>query len=224
MKILTWNLKRPNSRTVSRNKEFLDILNGSNADIIVLTETNLQINLGAEYFVRSTLDLAENFEGIDYAKNENRVTIFSKYPFTTDFEVTDPFTTVCSEIITESGPLIIFGTIIGVTGGKDARFTLDFKNLKRDISRLRNYKSFCICGDFNVSFTGYTYPSRVVRNKVSEFLNGISVDILTKNISNSVDHIALSRGFLKGKSFQSMNQTFDSKLTDHNLVQTIVTI
>jgi len=85
MKISTWNLMRPNARTIKRNQFFLATLEDLDSDIIVLTETNAVIRLSDKYHSVASLPVQPKFEGIAYEEGENRVTIFSKFPFGKSF-------------------------------------------------------------------------------------------------------------------------------------------
>jgi hypothetical protein len=216
MKMATWNLMRPTERTASRNEIFLEELRNSNADILVLTETNSMINPGDGYFSRSTRELPAEFEGFKYSKGENRTSIFSKFPFGRDFKTYDEYTSVCSEILTPYGSLIFYATIIGVTGGKDKRFIQDFENQKSDIDKLAG--DICIAGDFNISFSGYPYPSRETINQANIYFETQGMEILTKELADCPDHISISKNYLKNCEIKIEKGKLDKKISDHILV------
>lgn len=75
MKIATWNLQRLDKR---KNAQILDKLAEVSADICVLTETNLSIQL-ANYTCLSTNILPAHFDGIKYKNGECRVSILTHY-------------------------------------------------------------------------------------------------------------------------------------------------
>lgn len=216
MKIATWNLMRPTERTVSRNEIFLEELRNSNADILVLTETNSVINPGAGYFSRSTKELPAEFEGFKYSKGENRTSIFSKFLFGRDFKTYDEYTSVCSEILTPYGRLIFYATIIGVTGGKDKRFVQDFESQKSDINKLAG--DICVVGDFNISFSGYPYPSRETINQANIYFETQGMQILTKELADCPDHISITKSYLQNCKTQKTKGAVDKKISDHALV------
>ncbi len=62
MKILTWNIERPKKE----NQLILDKLAEYNADIVILTETNVIINPGKEYISIASETLTKNHDGINY--------------------------------------------------------------------------------------------------------------------------------------------------------------
>ena len=216
MKIATWNLMRPTERTVSRNEFFLDSLKNCNPDILILTETNSIINPGAEYFSRSTKELPLKFEEFTYSKGENRTSIYSKFPFGRDFKTYDEYTNICSEILTPQGTLIFYATIIGVTGGKDKRFVQDFENQKKDINKLVG--DICIVGDFNISFSGYPYPSHDVIKQANSYFEMMGIEILTKEHVDCPDHISISKNYLKNCEIKIGKGELDKKISDHTLV------
>ncbi len=223
MKICTWNLMRPSERSVLRNETFLNELRMCDADIFILTETNSLINPGSDYHFKSTTELPASFEGLSYARGENRAAIYSKFPFGRNFETADEYTSVCSEVLIPGGSLIIYATIIGVTGGKDTRFQGEFIKQKQDILQLSIYDNICIAGDFNISFSGYTYPGHAIVNEANQFFEDLNLDILTRNFEDSPDHIAISNAFIKQYSgIESLQKTFDKKITDHSLVSLIL--
>jgi hypothetical protein len=133
MKLSLWNLMRPNSKTVSRNSIFLDKLTSINPDIIILTETNSIINPVKHYNSISTTPLPELYENIQYQPGENRVTIYSKYPILKQIPTADSYSSVCAEIATPYGPLIIYGTIIGSLGGLLDPFKSDLEKQTADL-------------------------------------------------------------------------------------------
>ena len=218
LKIVTWNLMRPNLKTQSRNTFFHETLRNVDADIIVLTETNELINLGSNYFLSKTKQLPKNHEGFSYSEGENRTTIYSKFPFTRHFNTYDEYTAICSEVLTPFGHLIIYGTITGVTGGLDNRFRYDYEKQSIDIIEIGQKGNILVAGDFNTAFSGYPYPSHAIINEVDNFFEDNAIAVLTRNISDTVDHIAFSQQFLVNLKFETERLTFDKKITDHNLV------
>ena len=209
MKILTWNLERPKKA----NQDILEKLAELDADILILTETNSAINPGEKYSFVSTKSLEKGFDGIDYKIGENRTTIWSKYQIKSEIKTYDDFTSVCVEIETEFGLLKVYGTIIGVFGGIDERFKSDLQNQIKDFENLG--KSFCVAGDFNVTFSGRAYPSHDARNKLNAIFEKLELKNLTSEIENNVDHIVLSREFLSNKKCEIEIWNEDKRLSDH---------
>lgn len=218
MKIVTWNLMRPTDKTVLRNDIFHTTIKDINPDILVLTETNICINPGCEYFSRSTTRLPQYFGGYEYADGENRTTIYSKFPFGRNFKTADEYTSVCAEIFLLNEILTIYATIIGITGGKDGRFREDFNKQMEDIRKISADKNILVVGDFNISFSGYIYPSKKVQNEANVFFEDIRLEILTRGNAGSPDHIAISKSFIGESSFQYSQIAVDKKLTDHSIV------
>lgn len=211
MKILTWNLERPKKA----NQLILDKLAEFEADILILTETNTAINLGEDYSFVATKPLIRGYDGIDYKTGENRATIWSKYKINKQHETYDSFTSVCAEIETKNGPLNVYGTIIGVFGGRGERFKNDLEKQLIDFEKLYIDNPFCIAGDFNITFSGMTYPSHDARNKMSSIIEKLKLENLTSKIENNIDHILLSKDFLSSGKYKTKIWNEDKKLSDH---------
>lgn len=211
MKILNFNLER-----FKHNKQaILSQIESFDADIIVLTETSSALNLNYTYTSVSIASLPEFFENIKYKAGENRTTIWTRYPILKSFKTYDHLTTVCSEIQTEFGILNVYGTIIGVFGGKGPRFEADLQGQLNDWDKFDLEKANCIDGDLNVFFSGYAYPSHKARNTLNEAFKKLKMQNLTSEIPENVDHIVISNEFLNGKKTAVEIFNLDKKLSDH---------
>ena len=222
MKISVWNLMRPNLKTVERNSLFIDTLNQINPDIIILTETNSIIDFGDKYFSVSTEPLPKLVDKYTYETGENRVTIFSRYPFVRQIPTADSYTSVCAETETPFGHLIIYGTIIGFLGGLLEPFESDLKKQTLDLTHLAKQGNICFGGDLNIAFSGRPYPSKLVVKSVSDLFDNLSLTNLTKDFNNSAIHSVISNSFLENKQVEKDQIQFDKKITDHNLVTIIL--
>ena len=172
MKIVTWNLERLQK---NKNEAILSKLTELDADILILTETDSRINLGENYSSFSTQNLFDGFDGIKYRNSENRVTIWTKFNVEKQHKTYDNYTSVCVEIQTAFGPLNVYGTIIGVFGGKGERFKDDMKSQSSDFEKLSG--NICIAGDFNIALSGFAYPSYKARNHIKETLEKLNFAI-----------------------------------------------
>ena len=218
MKVSVWNLMRPNSKTVERNSLFLDTLNQIDQDIIILTETNSIIEFGDKYFSVSTTPLPKLVDKYTYEPGENRVTIFSKFPFIRQIPTADSYTSVCAETITPFGQLIIYGTIIGYLGGLLEPFESDLKKQTLDLTQLAKEGNICFGGDLNIAFSRRAYPSKPVVKNVSDLFDNLALTNLTKDFNDSAIHAVISNSFLGNKQVKADRIRFDKKFTDHSLV------
>ncbi len=212
MKILTWNLERLQK---NKNQLILEKLAEIDADILILTETNSLINPGSNYSSLSTEPLPKDFDGIKYKATEHRTTIWSKYSMHPSFKTFDSNTSVCADIKTPMGLLTVYGTIIGVFGGRGERFNTDIQGQLADFKKLSASENICIAGDFNVTFSGYTYPSHKARETLNDAFRHLSLTNTTAAISDTVDHIVLSENF--AKQINSLPETWNGnkKMSDH---------
>lgn len=211
MKIITWNLERPKKA----NQAILDKLAEYNADIIILTETNTVINPGKEYASIETKTLLLGHDGVKYQSGENRTTIWTKYKIVEEHKTFDSYTAVCAQIETQNGSLNVYGTIIGVFGGIGERFKSDLENQLLDYENLSSEKPLCIIGDLNVTFSGRVYPSHEARNKLNNAFEKLKLINVTAAIENNVDHIVVSKDFIKNKKVTIETWNHDKKLSDH---------
>jgi endonuclease/exonuclease/phosphatase family metal-dependent hydrolase len=216
LKIATWNLERPTA-TSKNNSSIISILKKLDADILVLTETNAAINPGAEYIGIATTDLHAN-EVLDkdfYKKGENRTTIWTKHPVKRQLTTCDGNTAVCAVVITPMGELTIYGTIIGVFGNRDKGFKTELIQQIEDYKRIARKGNVCIAGDFNLTFTDNYYYTAVGRQKLNEYFLGFKVQNLTQLIPENIDHIAISKTFIDGKTITLETWNEDKRLSDH---------
>jgi len=210
MKIATWNLERP---TINGKKTFaiIETLREINADIFVLTETDTFIEIGNEYSVRhSEKDKQEYFR-----EGERRVSIFSKYPIIQELETFRADTSLCVSLDTPKGELIIYGTVIGNRGNKGYNFKEDLEEQLLDFNKLSVDKTFCVAGDFNISFSDSYYTVKESRDKLKTTFENINLEILTTDLLENIDHIVLTKKFV-GTSKQKIGSwNEDKKLSDH---------
>lgn len=216
MKILSWNIERPKINQTEKISFIKELIFSENPDIIFLTETNLILDFGAEYFSFHSKELPGFYENQNYNEKENRVSIFSKYPFVKTFETYDEYTAICGKIKIENKEITLYGSIIGSFGGKDIHFEDDLKNQKNEIEKLEG--NLCYSGDFNISFSGYKYPSKKSINETKDFFEQQNLKILTEENPDCAIHIVMNNDFLKNKKVINKMIKIDRKTSDHNVV------
>ena len=218
MKILSWNLERPNNNLTSEKNIFIiDIIEKINPDIIFFTETNSSINFKT-YFSHQSIQLPKIHEKQEYKNGENRVTIFSKFPIENISNTYDCYTAICCLIDSPIGKLTLYGSIIGSFGGRDKYFENDLKNQKVEIEKLARNQNLIYSGDFNISFSGFPYPSKVKITEMNEFFDSNSLTNLTGDNKDSAIHIVLSEEILKNRIVSQKMIEIDRKISDHNLI------
>ena len=214
MKIATWNLERP-TKNGHKTQAILQCLQKLNADILVLTETNECINLGNEYEHFQT----EKYEGINCKQGDRQVSIFSKYPIIRHLPTFRADTSLCVEIKTPLGKLIVYGTIIGNLGNRDEQFKTDLDKQLLDFQAYGKTDNFCLIGDLNISFSDIYYFTKEGRAKLKNTFALLNMEIMTEQITNNIDHIVLSKNFFTNRKFTKgfWNDTENKKerLSDH---------
>ncbi|GHT85315.1 hypothetical protein FACS1894137_09440 [Spirochaetia bacterium] len=235
MRIASWNIERPRiDKGPDKNLFIIELIKEINPDILFLTETNSIIYFSSDYFKLQTISLPEDYEHCTYHDGENRVTIFSKYKFIDiSFDTYDPYTSVCGEVVTPFGKLVLYGSIIGSFGPVGPEnmeyFKRDLVGQQKDISQISKKGKLCYSGDFNMLFSSDWYrdgyPKEAVRDMNCFFEETHLVNKTGQNKDSAI-HIVLSEDFVKGLEVKShmlpiKGILFDhikGRISDHNLV------
>lgn len=214
MKIATWNIERMAHSPAQIQLACEKV----QADILVLTESDDRISPKYKYrFLTPTPpDIGgTRFGTIRYAPTEHRVSIFTNYKPVRQHSTTDEYTSLCVELETERGNLLVYGTIIG-THDVTTVFQQDLKKQLPDFERLTaDGSQLCVCGDFNCFFTGQCWPSRAGRDALLQTFSQTHMDLLTREQPDCIDHIAISKQFLGNAAVHIEEWNLDRKLSDH---------
>lgn len=212
MQIATWNVER------LKHKRDLDSILAAcyqaKADILVLTETDSRVHLDYPYYFQ-TQYLAERKPSF-YQPTETRVSIFTRYRCVRQHPTYDNYTSLCVELETERGNLLVYGTIIGVYGNRLPPFKDDLMRQCVDFSRLAaSGTSLCICGDYNLSFSDNYYFTNWGRGTIRQTFSKHGIKLLTSGQLECIDHIAISERFAAAASIEVEEWNEDKKLSDH---------
>ena len=191
MTLATWNLER--LKQIKNLPLIIDAIKKVDADILVLTEYDERVILDYPYQI-STAFVQEEF-GVQYKATERRVKLFSRYEIIREFETFNKHTSLCVELKTPNGNLIVYATIIGVLGNRHHSFTADLKLQMEDFKHLGTHKYFCVMGDLNMSFVDNFYFTKEGRNILNTTFEELAMFIPTAAIKNNIDHIAISKDF-----------------------------
>lgn len=214
MRIATWNIER------LEHKKNLDGMltecKNAAADILVLTETDERIQPAYRYCFSTPL-----LKGITtptlYADTENRVSIFTNYECVRRHKTYDDKTAICVELATEKGNLLVYGTIIGISGNRRKDYGEDLAKQLEDIRRLSS-EGNCICmvGDYNCTFSDNYYYTTFGRESMLQCFKENRISILTVDRSECIDHIAISDSFMDGMKVARIEEwNADKSLSDH---------
>ena len=217
MKIATWNLERP-TKSGHKSKAIMDYLKSLNADILVLTETNEFIDLGADYQVFHTdIFLDKKYKP---KTGDRQVSIYTKYPVIKQLPTFRADTSICLSVDSPYGELIVYGTIIGNFGNIGEQFKNDLNSQMIDFQSFGTNNNFCIAGDLNMTFFDNNYFTKDGREKLIGIFNQLDMKLMTEKIPDNIDHIVLSNQLLQHKNLFTgcWNDTTDIKerLSDHN--------
>ena len=217
MKIATWNVDR--LRTKKNRDEIIKQCNECNADILVLTENDDTITPKYQLPYTTQTPPPLNIEGYDepltYRSTEHRVSIYTNYKKIKEYETFDPHTSICIELETEKGNLLVYGTIIGVLGNRHPSFKKDLIKQMADIRKLADAgHNICICGDYNCSFSDNYYYTKEGRELIKNTFSECDIKLLTEECSSCIDHIAISNKFIC-ESSEPVEWNMDKRLSDH---------
>ncbi|MCI6099327.1 MAG: endonuclease/exonuclease/phosphatase family protein [Selenomonas sp.] len=213
MRIATWNVERLSPQ--KRLTAILENLHQVNADVLVLTETDMRIRPEYAYAFHTPL-LTETVDADYYRPTENRVSIFTKYSCIRKHPVADGNTSLCVELETESGPLVVYGTIFGIYGNRRPSFQKDIREQMEDVRRLTGSgHALCLCGDFNCSFSDNYYFTNWARETLKESFTACDLELMTATQPECIDHIALSRNFPRERMLEVREWNLEKRLSDH---------
>ena len=133
------------------------------------------------------------------------------------YETFDEQTILCIELATPKGNLLVYGTIIGVYGNRNADFMNEVKAQVQDWDSLcLDGKNICIAGDYNLSFSDSYYFRTDGRTAVADCFNRNAIRILTRDATDCIDHISVSDAFVSvGCESSVFEWNVDKNLSDH---------
>jgi exonuclease III len=209
MKIATWNVER-----LKHHKHLDEIVQACmqyEADILVLTETDLRITLPYKYQF-STAPLPAPY----YKGTERRVSVFTNLRCICQQSTYDEMTALCVELDTEKGPLLVYGTILGVFGNRKPPFKEDLPKQIEDFARLSaTGKNLCVCGDLNCSFSDNYYFTTDSRAMLIQSFAKNDLRLLTANQHWCIDHIATTSSFVGDSDVTVSEWNLEKTLSDH---------
>ena len=205
----------------------------NDADILVVTENVASLKLPNYPFSYSTIPLPidEDYDKFDYGtylKQETpvRVTIFSKYPSTQHFKVTDAHTSICHQFNTDIGQMTIYGTIIGTQFLRMPYADIELNNCINDCKRIsQETNNLCLVGDLNTSFdiNEQFHEIRGIKSRAKllalckecEF----NLTTATDDLKENIDHILLSKNLTFNNIPICTEFVAKGVLSDHRGVQ-----
>jgi hypothetical protein len=111
--------------------------------------------------------------------------------------------------------MIIYGTIIGIYGNRNKNFNADLSQQIIDYQKLSKGKNFCLIGDYNTSFADNYYFTNNGRNELNNLFKECKLNLLTGDIPECIDHIAISERFTTNLETEFGEWNSDKKLSDH---------
>lgn len=212
MKIATWNIERLKHH--ARLNLITNAIEDLQADICVLTETDSRVNTKNYKHCIATPSLDLHRPGY-YKATENRVTILTNYEIIKQYPTYDRYTSLCVELNTPSGNLLVYGTIIGIYGNRHLNFKEDLVQQIADIEKLAPGNNFCLAGDYNLSFFDNYYYTNFGRSEIEKSFEKNKIKLLTKHVKKCIDHIAVSTSFFKGYEEPPFEWNQSKTLSDH---------
>jgi len=214
------------AKSQNKKTKIENILNAINADILIITE-GIDLNLPIYSFIYKThpIPIDKFFEGVEYSKlvKNNlpyRVSIYSTYECTRSFAVSDSKTSICKEFNTAIGPLTIYATIIGTLNKRQPYAGNEIQNCINDCLAIsKQTEQFCLAGDLNTSFLEneetFEIPGIKSRMRLLKLCEDCKLDLTTKDIKLTIDHILLSKSLQEKFLFNAQPFVEKKVLSDH---------
>ena len=174
---------------------FKELIIEHDADVVILTHTNLNFQLGGIYKRIATQEMPLRHDGIDYKEGENRVSIYTKYPLKNKVKTYDDHNSICQMLDTPLGNLNIYGTVIGAN---KELFESDLLEQKDDLERIQG--AICYVGDYQMSFVKPYLPNEEKVMDMQAFADSQKMAILTADFEKLLSHVMISKSFLKGNT------------------------
>lgn len=211
MKIATWNVER--LRHASRLPEITELCKRQRADIFVVTETDTRLELAFKHCFKAFMPTDT---GASYKPTESRVSIFTNYDIVKQHTTFDDQTAVCVELQTEHGNLTVYGVVMGIYGNRHESYKRDLPLILADVKRLTvSGIPLCVVGDYNCSFSDNYYYTAAGRLAIEKTFSECGLELLTRDLPQCIDHIAISRKALTGLSNHISEWNLDKSLSDH---------
>lgn len=174
---------------------FKELILEHDADVVILTHTNLNFQLDGIYKRIATQEMPLRHDGIDYKEGENRVSIYTKYPLKNKVKTYDDHNSICQMLDTPLGNLNIYGTVIGAN---KELFESDLLEQKDDLERIQG--AICYVGDYQMSFVKPYLPNEEKVMDMQAFADSQKMAILTADFEKLLSHVMISKSFLKGNT------------------------
>lgn len=218
MKIATWNVERLKHKKMLG--EIASTCQRLQADILVLTETDERIRLDYRHCLSAPtppdISLPRQEEPVRYEPTEHRVSIYTNYECVRQRPTFDRHTSLCAELATEMGNILVYGTIIGILGNRHPSFEADLKSQTADFKRLSSEGGIlCVCGDFNCSFADGYYFTYSGRSQLLKSFSENRIRLLTGDRPSRIDHVAVSEDFVAGRAISVTEWNLEKSLSDH---------
>jgi Endonuclease/Exonuclease/phosphatase family len=224
MRIATWNLRRPKAKGWKYNPTIVETLECVNADIWILTETQVMIQPPNCSYSATTNH---------YANVESYAAIWSRYPIVDKYATCDPSLSVCVELETPLGNCLVYGTIITYAhDGTQSGARLWEKHYAAITAQSQDWQELAriglpliVAGDFNETLHGkHSYGTKQGRAQLLEALKSSGLEAITAQppIGYAIDHICVSEHWRKAilpltEKNQFNGKTLDGKpVSDHH--------
>ncbi len=209
--LATWNIERlkHKSKLSKIQNEIITV----DADILVVTEYDEALQLPMYPYYLQTKGIQNPL--YKEKPTERRVVVFSKYPIVKQYETYNDEISCAVELKTPLRSLIVYGTIIGITGNRSKDYLTELKLQMEDLERLSKNGNICFVGDYNMSFSDNYYFTKEGRQIIETTFESLYIENVTRELSETIDHIAISENFLHHHSTQLQEWNTEKRLSDH---------
>lgn len=190
MQILNRNIDRLKHHR--RKGEMEELIEGYEADVVVLTEADTRLQLKGYPYTTSTEPLEQTY----YKTTERRVMVYSKFPILGEVATYDAQTACCPLLETNLGITALYGTVLGIYGNRKPPFKEDLISQIADWKEISQTYALTVVGDLNMSFTDNYYYTEYGREMLLAAFEDCDLKNITRNIPNNIDHVLISNALL----------------------------
>lgn len=229
LRIATWNLERPTLNGWKKNPGINEKIREIDADIWILTETNASIIPSSSRFPQAGyVSLASlPTKELSHKLGESCTAIWSRYGIRQAIRTFEIDNSVCAEIDTPLGQILVYGTILTYANDKgpnnkskkwdEHRKAIAEHNNKdwMPITKAFPRHALCIAGDFNISFCDNYYSAEANRNDLLGVLEALDMKNLTAEVKENIDHIVVSHSLIADCKTSVSKWNDNKELSDH---------
>lgn len=210
MKIASWNLARPRKGSDKINA-ILATLSEWDADILVLTETIIPLDLSKQYQSFHTTKPLASY----YRADERQVSIYTRYDYYEEIATYRSDTAICVHLDTPLGPIAVYGTLIGTEDNTPGLSLPDLEKQIQDFEKISRETNLCICASLLNPLSEDTAFAEKRKRMLSQTFTKNHLQNLTAGIPENSSPILLSKSVENNYKVRTEKWNVSKTMSDH---------